>query len=151
MAEAQVAAHLLAAQVEVAVGETEVFVGNLIVELKWQHLSGVEDIECGGDDFNRTSGQLRVLGSSQTGSDFAGYANDILTAQFVGFFRSLGVFLRTKNHLCDPLAIAEVNEDEPAVVAAGGDPAAECDFVTGVFGAEGVAMMCAVGHGSFKG
>jgi hypothetical protein len=65
----------------------------------------------------------------------------------VGFFRSLGVFFRTKNHLCDPLAVAEVDEDEPAVVAAGGDPTAECDFVTGVFGAEGVAMMGAVGHG----
>jgi hypothetical protein len=69
----------------------------------------------------------------------------------VGFFRSLGVFFGTEDNLRHALAIAEVNEDKPAVVSAGGDPAAECDFVTGVFGAEGVAMMCAVGHGSFKG
>jgi hypothetical protein len=67
----------------------------------------------------------------------------------MGFFGGLGVFFRTKNHLCDPLAVAEVDEDEAAVVAAGGDPTAKSDFVAGVFGAEGVAMMGAVGHGSF--
>jgi hypothetical protein len=63
------------------------------------------------------------------------------------------MFFGTKNHLCNPLTVAEVDENEPAVVAARGDPAAEGDFVAGVFGAEGVAMMCAVGHGgvlSFK-
>jgi hypothetical protein len=142
---------LLAAEVEVAVGETEVFVGNLIVELERQDLGGIEDIECGGDDFNRAGGELRVLGSSQTGRDFASDANDILTAKFVGFFRSLGVFLGTENNLRHALAIAEVDEDEASMVAAGCYPAAECNFVAGVFGAEGIAMMGAVGHGSFKG
>jgi hypothetical protein len=60
------------------------------------------------------------------------------------------VFLRTKNNLRHALAVAEVDEDEAAMVAAGGYPAAECDFVAGVFGAEGIAMMGAIGHGSFK-
>ena len=57
------------------------------------------------------------------------------------------MFLRTKNHLCDPLAVAEVDKNEPAVVATGGDPTAKSDFVAGVFGAEGVTMVGAVGHG----
>ena len=60
------------------------------------------------------------------------------------------MFFGTEDNLRYALAIAEVDEDESAMVAAGGDPAAECDFVAGVFGAEGVAMMGAVGHGSFK-
>ena len=124
MAEAQVAAHLLAAQVEVAVSQAEVFVGNLVVELKWQHIGGIQDIKRGGDDFNRTSGQLRVLGPGQARRDFADHADDILTAQFVGFFGGIGVFLGAKNHLCDSFAVAEVDKDEPAVVTTRGDPAA---------------------------
>ena len=45
MTQAQIAAHLLTSQVEVAVGEAEVFVGNLVVELEWQHLGRVQDVE----------------------------------------------------------------------------------------------------------
>jgi hypothetical protein len=46
-----------------------------------------------------------------------------------------------------PSRSAEVDKDEPAVVAAGGNPATERDFLARVFGTEGVAMMGAVGHG----
>ena len=151
VAEAQVAAHLLATQIEVAISQAEIFVGNLIVELERQDLGGVQDIERGGDDFNRASIQLSVFRPSETGHDFAYDTDDILTAQFMRFFGGLGMFLGTKNNLCDPFPVAEVDEDESAMVAARGHPAAESDFVAGVFGAKGVAVVGAVGHGGVSG
>jgi hypothetical protein len=68
----------------------------------------------------------------------------------VGFFGGLGIFLGTEDNLRDAFAVTEVDENESAVVAAGGDPAAEGGFGAGMFGAEGVAVVGAVGHRSFK-
>ena len=147
MAQAEVAGHVFAAQVEVAVGEPEVLVGNLVVELEREDLGGVKNVERAGDEFDRAGGQLRVFGSGQTGGDFAGDADHILAAEFVGFLRGVRIFLGTENNLRDAFAVAEVDKNESAVVAAGGDPAAEGDFGAGMFGAEGVAVVGAVGHG----
>jgi hypothetical protein len=53
VAQAEVAGHVLTAQVEVAVGEPEVFVGNLVVELEREDLGGVENVERAGDEWMR--------------------------------------------------------------------------------------------------
>ena len=147
MAQAEVASHVFTAEVEIAVGEPEVFVGNLVVELERKDLGGVENVERAGDEFDRAGGQLRVFGSSQAGGDFSGDADHILATEFVGFLCGVGIFLRAEDNLCDAFAVTEVDENQAAVVAAGGDPAAEGDFGAGMFGAEGVAVVGAVGHG----
>ena len=80
---AQVASHLLTTEVEIAVGETEIFVGNLVVKLEGQNLSGIQDVERGGDDFDRARFEARVLGSGQAGRDFTSDADHVLTTEFV--------------------------------------------------------------------
>ena len=148
MTKAQVASHLLTTEVEIAVGETEIFVGNLVVKLEGQNLSGIQDVERGGDDFDRARFKAGILGSSEAGSDFASDADHVLTAEFVRALGGLGIFFRTENNLRDALAVAKVDENESAVVAAGGYPTAEGDFVAGVVRAEGIAMVSAIGHGN---
>jgi hypothetical protein len=46
--------------------------------------------------------------------------------------------------LSDPLAVAQIDEDQVPVVAAIGNPAKEDDFVSFVVSAQGAAGMCAL-------
>ena len=72
-------------------------------------------------------------------------------AQGVGELGGLGVFLGAEDALGEALAVAEVDEDDAAVVAGGIDPADERDGLADVVGAEFVAVVGAVGHLSVVG
>ncbi len=54
-----------------------------------------------------------------------------------------GIDFRVEDNLSDAPAVAEVDEDNPAVVAAAKNPAHENDFLIQVAEAERVAVMCA--------
>ena len=58
----------------------------------------------------------------------------------------LGIFFRTKDHLGEAFAIAQIDKDHSAVIAAGVHPAGQRDLFADVGGAKGVAMMSAI-HG----
>jgi len=45
---------------------------------------------------------------------------------------SIRLYLRVEDQLDDPAAITEVDEDDPAVVAPPGDPAAQPDLLADV-------------------
>jgi hypothetical protein len=70
-----------------------------------EDLGGIQNFQRRGHDFDCTGGEFCVLCASEARSDFASDANDILTAQFVGFFRGIGMFLGTENNLRDALAV----------------------------------------------
>ena len=55
--------------------------------------------------------------------------------------------LGSENHLRDAVSIAQINEDDTAVVAAGSDPAAEGYVATDIGGTEGAAEAITVVHG----
>ena len=89
------------------------------------------------------------FGFSVPGSRAATTAGDldhILAAQPVRSLRNLRLLLRPENHLGQPLAVAQVDEDDAPVVAAGIDPAGERDGLADMFLAKLVAEVRAV-HG----
>ena len=53
---------------------------------------------------------------------------------------------RPKNDLCDPVAVAQVDEDDSAVVAPGSDPSAQGDFASDIGRAQGAAEAVTVVH-----
>ena len=56
----------------------------------------------------------------------------VLVAQVVGFLCELGVFLRSKNNLRQAFAIAQVNENNAAVIARDIYPAGKRDLLADV-------------------
>ena len=115
------------AEVEVAVLEAEllVHIGGLVdVEGRRDRL--VEDGHGGGDHFDLAGGHVGVHGCGVAGLDGALDLEDPFDARAVGGGVGLGV-LRVQNELDDAAGIAEVDEDEAAVVAAAVDPAGDAD------------------------
>ena len=144
MAEAEVVAHGSAADVEVTVFETEVFVGDAAFDGEGEDVGFAYDGQGGGDDFDLAGGEAGVFGAGEAGGDEAGDGDDVLAAEAVGLVGDLGVFIGAEDDLGDAFAVTEIDENNAAVIAAGIDPAAEGDGGVGVGGAEGGAGVGAI-------
>ena len=94
-------------------------------------------------------------------ADLAGDADDAFAAQRGGLIEQfLGQVRRVKNRLGAAFAVAHVDEDQPAEVAAGVDPAGQGDGLADMRRAQFVAMMrsfhvksegeCCRGMGGFQ-
>jgi hypothetical protein len=70
--------------------------------------------------------------------------NDLLVVQSVRFLSQGGEFIRTKNHLGETLAVSQVDENDTTMVAPGSNPSSQGNFLSNLFGAEFVAVMCAI-------
>src|SRR5207302_8854373 len=106
--------------------------------------AGREDVQLRGLDLDLAGRELGVLVPRQPALDGAADADDVLAAQLPGLRRGLRCVGRVEDHLDQAPAVAEVDEDQAAVVAAAGDPAVEVDLVADVLGAELAALDRAV-------
>src|SRR5256886_4470523 len=70
--------------------------------------------------------QVRVDGVRRPGDHLALGLEHELVANSVSLLRRLGRAFRVDDELADPGLVAQVDEDQPAVVAAASDPAGEC-------------------------
>jgi hypothetical protein len=140
VAQAHVLLHRLAAQVEIAVLQADVFVDVVVVDLEGRRQAGVEDLQRLGQHLDHAGGQIRVLGAGRPGAHFADHLEDEFRAGLLGQLEGLrGV--RVDDHLDRAFTVAQVDEDDPAVVAAAMRPAAQGDDVAGVRAVDGAAVM----------
>ncbi len=125
------------AQVQVSVLEAGLFAG-LVVELErqWRRLS--QHLELGGVDLHRTRRDLEVLVAFRPDLDDSGHLHAVFGAQLVRLLEHLCV---TEHHLGHAGGIAQVDEDDPAVVAAPGNPTGEGDGLLGVLGSQRAGEM----------
>jgi len=72
-----------------------------------------------------SSRQLGVLGPRDTRCDFAFHFNHIFVAERVRDGRQLGILLRAKNDLGQSFAIAQIDENDAAMIAPDMHPARE--------------------------
>ncbi len=133
-AQAQVGHHGRTADVEVAVAQADVVGGvHVVLDREGRRLGGVEHHDLADDDLDRAGGQA-VVGlpldarlnaaddlDGPLGTDGLGGAEALLVAQ-------VGVELQLR----EALAVAQVDEDQAAVVAAVPDPAGERDGLADV-------------------
>ena len=142
VAQRQIAMRLRAAQIEIAVAQTRLF-GRIgfVFDLKRRRLGVVENVQFGGDELDLTTSELgiRLLALD----DFAFDSDDVFTANVLGFGVRLGLRLFVKDYLDDAGAVADVEEEEIAEVAATRDPAHDDGVAVGVRGAECAAVVCA--------
>ena len=126
MAQQQALAHLLAAQIEVAEAQAHLL-AHVLIELERQRLGAVQDLE-------RTGTAARPARISRCGFTVpvgrrrtdAGDLQHELVAHALGLREHLGG-IRIEHDLQQPLAVAQVDEDDAAVVAAAMGPAGHRD------------------------
>ena len=127
MAQAQALAHDLATQIEVAVFEAHLLVHRLI-ELKRQRLAAIQHLHFLGDELDGAGGQVAYWrcrpGVHARGPD----ADDELIAQSLGL-REHRRLVGIKHHLQQALAIAQVDEDDAAMIAPPMHPAGHLDLL----------------------
>ena len=130
MSHLEVLPHFGAAEIEITIGETQVLVDLVaadVVERKRGRLGYVEDVQPVGRDLDLARGQSRIDGARWARDDRATDADDGLGLQVGGLGAEAGVVLGVELDLREAFAVAQIDEDNPAVVADGINPAQERD------------------------
>src|SRR5207248_8530619 len=105
MAGLQIAGEARSAQIEIAIGQLEIFIAQFGIELKREILGAIQNRERLREHFDVAGRQLWVFGARQTRGDFSANLNDVFRTQAVGLLCYFSVFFRSKDHLSQSLAI----------------------------------------------
>ena len=73
----QIAREPRPAQIEITIGQLEIFITQLGVDLKWQILRAIQNRKRLRKHFDVAGRELRIFGPGQAGRDFAANLNDI--------------------------------------------------------------------------
>ena len=123
----EVLRHLRPAQVEVAVAQPEVLVDlDALVEREGRRLGLVEDLEAGGGDLHLTGGQVGIDRALGPGAHRALHPDHVLRPEPVGLGAAGGG--RVEHDLDETFPVAQVDEDNPAMIPTVGHPAAQGDL-----------------------
>ena len=145
-AHADVALHVLAAQVEPAVLHAQRLVDVLLLELERQRRRRRQDRQLGHLHLDLARRHLRVHRLGRAPHDCAARLQDELVADGVRDLRRVGRVLGVEHELRDARLVAEVDEDEPAVIAAARRPAGERHLAALVLGPRLAATEIAPAH-----
>ena len=127
MPQAQALAHDLAAQIEVAIAQPHLL-AHLLVELERQRLGAVQKLELARQEFHRPGGEMGVHGARRPRAHLPGYPDHELVAQPLGLLEHRGG-VRVEHDLQQALAVAQVDEYDPAVIAPAMHPAGDRDLL----------------------
>ena len=131
MAHDEHVAHFGAAQVEVAVLESQELVDvALLVDVEGGSPGLVEDGHALGGDFDLAGRQVGVDGLVGAPGDAAGDLDDPFAADLPGEFVRFGVQVGVEDGLHDAGSVAQVDEDEVAVVSPPVDPSRQGDLLS---------------------
>ncbi|MBV8313910.1 MAG: hypothetical protein JOZ53_03155, partial [Planctomycetaceae bacterium] len=139
--------HRGSAEVEVSVLEPELLVGLARLDVERRGGSGVEHLERVGADLDGAGLELGVLLAGEPRGDDPLDGDDVLVPQLARRRLQLGADLGLEDALGQPVAVADVDEDEPAEVAPAVDPAVEDDRPAHVVERQVAAGMCPFEHG----
>ena len=133
-AEQQAVGHRLASDVEVAVLEAQALVDRRIglVDVERRRLRLGQDLEVGRAQLDLAGRQARVLGPGETAGDLARDGDDELAAHPAGDLVGLRGVGLVDDDLGEAVAVAQVQEDQLAVVAAPVDPAGQPGVRAGI-------------------
>ena len=146
----EVVLHALAAQVEPAVPEPQRLVDVLLVELERKRRRAREDAHGVDLELDLAGRQVRVDRLGRAGDDLALRLQDELVANLVRDAGRLGRALRVDHELHLAGVVAQVDEDEAAVVAARVGPARDGQPFADVLGAQFAAVKVAPAHGPVR-
>ena len=125
MTQNQILLHFRTAQVQITVFQAQVLVRvDVILNIKRRCFSGIEYFQIGSNHFDLAGGQIRIYGSSITQTHFACYFDNVLAADSFSSSKAIAGIVRVNDNLHDTAAVTQIDENQPAVVAAFGNPTA---------------------------
>ncbi|MCY1351842.1 hypothetical protein D9M69_381190 [compost metagenome] len=128
-AQLQLGGHFRTAQVDEAVAQAGFLADvGVLVQRERRRLGLVQHFQLVAEHLDGAGGHVRVDRASRTLAHLAGDLDHVLAAHAIGLGEGLGT-IRIEHHLGQAFAIADVEEDHPAVVAATVDPTAKSDFL----------------------
>ena len=140
----EVLLHHRAAQVEVAVLEADVLAGvDVVLDGKDRGPGLVEDPDLSSQHLDLPRGESGVHRVGGALGNLSDDREDVLRTHFVGRGMSRLGDLRTRHDLADPLAVAQINEDDAPEVPACGRPPHEGHRLPHVLGPQDPAVVCA--------
>ena len=117
-AQAQFVGNLVATQIQETVAQTHVLAHiGVTVELEGRGFRSVEDFQFLAQHFNLTSTHIGVDRGFGAGANPAFYLQHVLAAHLVSALEVL-FSIRVEHHLNDAIAIAQIQEDNAAVIPA---------------------------------
>ena len=122
-----------------------------LVDIERWRLRLGQDLEVRGAELDLAGRELLVLGAGQAFRDRAAHGQDELRADAAGLLVGGRVFGLVDDDLGDPVAVAQVQEDQLAVVASPMDPAREAGVGARVGCPQLPVGMSAVGRGETAG
>jgi hypothetical protein len=152
-AEHQALLHRLAADVEVAVLEAQALVdrGVRFVDIERRGLGLRQDLDVGRLELDGAGRQLRVLRAGQPLGDGPRDRDHELGADPAGRRVGVGRIGLVDDDLGDPVPVAQVEEDQLAVVTSPVDPAGQACRRASVADPELTAGVRAIGRGKARG
>jgi hypothetical protein len=127
VAHRQIVLQARPAQVEIAVLEPQAFVDLAVgVHRKGRHERVGEDVERLDREFDGAGRELRILGARRAQAHRAGHVRHVFVAQCLGLLERARL-QRIEHDLRDAVAVAQIDEDQAAVIAPPVDPAVELD------------------------
>ena len=145
--EPEVLLHPLAAQVEPAIAQAQQLVDALVVELERQRRRRRDDLERLHAQLDLACREVRVHELGRAGDDLALRAQHELVAHAVRGLERGGRVLGVDHELTEPRVVAEVDEDEAAVVPPAMSPAGEREPLPHVLRPHVAAHQVAPRHG----
>ncbi len=134
--------HGVAAQIDVAIFEAHLFVGqDRVGGKKWQRLGYIQNAQIFDNEFDFSGGNVGIDGVRVALFHGSDRCDDEFVAQGLGFLVNGGVQFVVEDDLRDAGAVAEVDKDNLAEVAAAVDPSHEHNFFASIGEPEGSAHM----------
>ena len=127
--------HALAAQVDVAVLQSRLFVGQRRVRRQERRQLGlIQNAQLLHDEFDFAGGDVFIDGVGIAQLDGADCRDHVLIAQCFGAIVRRGIQFAVEDHLRNPAPVAQIDEDDISEVAPPVDPTHEHSYSPGVGG-----------------
>ncbi len=120
--------------------ETHALGDVVVIDLERRRQRGIQDLDVVREDLDLTADQPGVDRAFRARADPPGNADDVFVAQLLGGSKCLGA-VRITYHLNQALAVAQVDEDDAAVVATPVHPAADSDGLAKSFAVDEAAIV----------
>ena len=142
MAQLEIAMRTRPPQIEIAITQARLFAGICVVfHLERRRLRVVQNMQARSDHFHFAGRKFRIRFLPPHDATFHRY--DKLRAQLFSLRMRFRMQLIVEHDLRDSRAVAKVDEDQLAEIAAALNPAHQDDFFIGVRGAQRAAISCA--------
>ncbi len=135
MAQNQVLGQLRTTHIQIAVFQADILVHvTMLIQHKRQRFGTVEQLALSNLNLHLTGLHVGINGTFGTGNHRAFNGKHELAAYPFCHLMGRRVDLRVKHHLCDPLPIPQVDEDQTAVITAAQGPPHQHHFTANILG-----------------